>query len=239
MTDATNLLTRAKHVYRTYGWASLLRRALLLALQLLFVHRVYYLYDCVLEHDQSLRNDNLTPPLDDVSHMFLSTNEEVDDLEARGYEFRSLVHDARARLDAGAWASCIFVGKELANIFWVAMTQPARDSLKGPPFRVDFAARECWTGDAWTNPKYRRAGLFSYNDIKSRRQQYEQGIRVSKWAVGKNNTPTRRISSRIGARVSAEGRFLRILWWKSWKETPLSQGQQSHLARGGGAMRAP
>ncbi len=239
MTDVTSLFARAKHVYRTDGWVSLLRRALLLALQLLFVHRVYYLYASVLEHDQSLKDDSLTPPFDDVSHMILSTSEEVDDLEARGYEFRSLIHDARARLDAGARASCVFVGKELANIVWVAMTQPARDSLKGPPFRVDFAARECWTGDAWTNPKYRRAGLFSYNDIKSRRQQYEQGIRVSKWAVGTNNTPTRRISSRIGAKVSAEGRFLRILWWKSWTEMPLSQDQQSHLARGDGAMRAP
>ncbi len=239
MADVTRLLARAKHVYRTEGWASLLRRALLFALQLLFVHRVYYLYASVLEHDQSLRDASLTPPFDDVSHIILSTNEEVDDLEARGYEFRSIVHDARARLDAGARASCVFVGKELANIVWVAMTQQARNSLKGPPFRVDFAARECWSGNAWANPKYRRAGLFSYNDIKSRRQQYEQGICVSKWAVGKNNTPTKRISSRIGARVSAEGRLLRILWWKSWIETPLSQDQQPHMASGDDAMRAP
>jgi hypothetical protein len=239
MTDVTRLLARAKHIYRTDGWVSLLRRALLFTRQLLFVHRVYYLYASVLEHDQSLRDDNLTPPFDDVSHIILSTNEEVDDLEVRGYEFRSLIHDARARLDVGARASCVFVGKELANIVWVAMTQQAMDSLKEPPFRVDFAARECWTGDAWTNPKYRRAGLFSYNDIKSRRQQYEQGIRVSKWAVGRNNTPTKTISNRIGARISTEGRLLRILWWKSWKETPTSQEQQSHLARGGGAKREP
>ena len=239
MTDVTSLFARAKHVYRTEGWASLLRRSFLFALQLLFVHRVYYLYASVLEHDQSLRDDNLKPPFDDVSHMILFTNEEVDDLEARGYEFRSLIHDARERLDVGARASCVFVGKELANIVWVAMTQPAMDSLKEPPFSVDFAGRECWSGDAWTNPKYRRAGLFSYNDIMSRRQQFEQGIRVSKWAVGTNNTPTKRIAIRIGARVSAEGRRLRILWWKSWKETPTSQDQQSHLARGDGAMRAP
>ncbi len=123
MTDVTSLLSRAKHVYRTEGWASLLRRALLFALQLLFEQRGCYLYASVLAHDQSLRDDRLTPPFDDVRHMILSTNEEVDDLEARGYEFRSLIHDARARLDAGARASCVFVGKELANIVWVAMTQ--------------------------------------------------------------------------------------------------------------------
>jgi len=225
MTDVTPLLARAKHIHRTEGWASLLRRALLFALQLFYTRQVYQVYASVLEHDRSLRGDSLKPPLDDVTHMFLSTNEEVDDVEAGGYEFRSLVRDAGAMLDAGATAVCVFVGEELGNVVWVATTQQAMDSLKEAPFTVDFAGGECWTGGAWTNPKYRQAGLFSYADIKSRRWQYEQGIRVSKWALGEHNIPSKRIAARIGATVCGEGRYRRILWWKSWKERPLAEDE--------------
>ena len=180
----------------------------------------------VLENDHSLRGDDLTLALEDVTHMFLSTNEEVDDVEARGYEFRSLVRDSRAMLDAGATAACVFIGKELGNVVWVATTQQAMDSLKEARFTVDFASGECWTGRAWTNPKYRGSRLFSYADIKSRRRQLEQGIRVSKWALGEQNIPAKAIAARIGATVCAEGRYRRILWWESWKETPLAGGER-------------
>jgi hypothetical protein len=221
MTDVTPLLARAKDIYRTEGWTSLLRGTFLFALHLLYVRWVQQVYASVLEHDQSLSNHNLAPPLDDVTHMFLSTNEEVDDVEARGYELRSVVRDAGAMLDAGATAACVFVGKELGNVVWVATTQQAMDSLKEAPFTVDFAGGECWTGRAWTNPRYRQAGLFSYADIKSRRRQLEQGIRVSKWALGEHNIPSKRIAARIGATPCAEGRYRRVLWWRSWKEIPL------------------
>jgi len=221
MAHVTALLARARHIYRTEGWASLLRGTFLFALHLFYVRWVHQVYASVLENDPSLRGDDLTPALEDVTHMFLSTNEEVDDVEARGYEFRSLVLDSRAMLDAGATAACVFVGKELGNVVWVATTQQAMDSLKEAPFTVDFAGGECWTGRAWTNPKYRRSGLFSYGDIESRRRQLEQGIRVSKWALGEQNIPTKTIAARIGATVCAEGRYRRILWWKSWKERPL------------------
>lgn len=212
------LASRTKHVYRTEGWVSLLRRALAFALGLLVSYRVYYLYALRLEDIDGTRDAGPPPPMEHVSAVVLSTNEEVDAVEAGGYEFRSLVPDARARLDAGAVATCVFVGKELANIVWVAMTQEAKDSLHEPPFRIDFAGGECWSGDGWTNPGYRRAGLLAYGDVKRRRFQTEQGMRVSRWAVEKGNVPPRRFVEGLGATISAEGRLLRVLWWTSWKE---------------------
>ena len=226
MAHVTTLLAKAGHIYRTEGWGSLLRATFLFTLHLFYVSWVHQVYASVLEEDQSLRNNNLAPPLDDVTHMFLSTNEQVDDVEARGYEFRSVVRDSRAMLNAGATAACVFVGKELGNVVWVATTQQAMDSLKEAPFTVDFAGGECWTGRAWTNPKYRGSGLFSYADIKSRRRQLEQGIRVSKWALGEQNMPSKSIAARIGATVCGEGRYRRILWWSSWKERALGEGGQ-------------
>jgi hypothetical protein len=82
------------------------------------------------------------PKIDDFALKIVSTNEEADELEAQGLEFRSQVLNARKRLDKGAIAFCIFVGKELANVSWVAMTLEAKNSLGQPPFRVDFSNNE-------------------------------------------------------------------------------------------------
>ncbi|MDY6918055.1 MAG: hypothetical protein SVP26_08960, partial [Chloroflexota bacterium] len=222
MGQVKELVRTARRVRATEGPVPLLRRALAFAVGLVFLYRVYNLYVLTLEDTDGLGDEGPAPPMEGVSYVVLSTNQQVDDLEADGYEFRALVRDARARLDAGAVATCVFVGKELANVCWVATTQEAADSLNEPPFHIEYGNRECCSGDGWTNPRYRRAGLLAYGDVKRRQYQYQQGIRVSKWAVEKSNVPTNKVASRIGARVPIQGRLLRILGWKWWKEEAVS-----------------
>ena len=113
------------------------------------------------------------------------------------------------------------VGHELGNIVWVATSQQAKDSLPDTPFEIDFPGGECLSGDAWTNPKFRRAGLLAYGDIKRRQFMVSQGIRVSSWAIDRRNIAPQRFVERLDPRIRAEGRLLRFLCWRSWKERPL------------------
>ena len=220
MNRPTELYNRARHTYREGGVLLLLRRGLGLLRYLLFQHRAYYFYSIVLKPDQ-IPQHAPEPPLENVSHRIVSSRKEADVLEQEGFEFSCHVPDARRRLDAGAIATCVFVGRELGNMVWVATSQQAKDSLPDPPFHTDLSGRECLSSDGWTNPKFRRSGLLAYGDIKRRQFQVSQGIRVSSWAIDKRNIPPQRFAERLDPRIRAEGRLLRILWWRSWKERPL------------------
>jgi len=220
MSRPAELYSKAKHTYREGGVLLLFRRGLGLLRYLLFEHRAYSFYSIVLERDQ-IPEHAVKPAIENVSHRIVSSSKEADLLEEEGFEFSSRVPDARRRLDAGAIATCVFVGHELGNIVWVATSQQARDSLPDPPFRIDLSGGECLSGDAWTNPKFRRAGLLTYGDIKRRQFLVSQGIRVSSWAIDRRNIPPQRFVERLDPRIRSEGRYLRILWWSSWKERPL------------------
>jgi hypothetical protein len=221
MNRPAELYRRARHTYREGGAVLLFRRGLGLLRYLLFEHRAYYLYSIALERDD-IPEHAPEPPLDSVSHKIVSSSKEAELLEEEGFEFSSRVPDARRRLDAGAIATCVFVGHELGNIVWVATSQQAKDSLPDTPFEIDFSGGECLSGDAWTNPKFRRAGLLAFGDIERRQFQVSQGIRVSSWAIERRNIAPQRFVERLDPRIRAEGRYLRILWWRSWKETPVS-----------------
>ena len=188
-----------------------------------FQYRTYFLYEQALEDIRKLNESNYIPKIDNFTFKVISTNQEADDLEADGLEFRSHVPNSRERLDKGSVAFCIFVGQELAYIGWAAMTQQAKDTLPDPPYKMDFSNKEGCGADTWTNPKYRRMGLRTYGVFKRHEFMLNNGIIIGRVAIAKRNiaSPKGRVKF---ARVYAEGRRLRVLWWKSWKERPLSQG---------------
>jgi hypothetical protein len=151
----------------------------------------------------------------------VSTNQEADELEAEGLQFRSHVSNSRERLEKGAIAFCIFVERELASIGWVATTQEAKDSLNEPPYKVGFSNKESCTGGSVTDPKHRGMGLMGYN-LWKRFEFLGQMDKVrDRAAVAKDNIPSQRATMRVRTKIHAEARYLRILWWGSWKERPL------------------
>ena len=162
------------------------------------------------------------PKIESFTLKIVSTNQEADELEAEGLEFRSHVMNTRERLDKGAIAFCIFVGQELASVEWVAMTQEAKDSVGEPPFEVDFSKNEVCTAGGWTNPKYRGRGLAPYVDFKTSEFVQERGKVVERTSGLKGNIASHRAYAKLGPKMVAEARYLRILWWKSWKEKPLT-----------------
>ena len=222
MNRLTELLRRAALIYQTEGLLPLAKRATAYAAGRLFKYEIYYLY----ENDGStyrMRSDaDFVPEVEGLSFRVVHTNEEADGLEAKGVQFREHAGDARSKLNKGAIAFCVFVGHELANIGWLCTTQQAKDSLKEVPAGVDFSNGEAWAGGSWTNPKYRRMGLYRYSSLKMVEYWLQKGIVKNKWAVAKRNVAALTAESKTGNLRYGEGRLIKVLWWKSWKEKRLT-----------------
>ena len=222
MKRPTELLDDARQVYRTRGMTHLLRRAVPFIGYCLFRYRCYRLYCELVPAYPDLSEADFLPRITGFTRKVVSSNEEADELEAQGFEFRSLVPEARQRLDRGATALCIFVGSELGNVTWVATTQEARDCIGEPPYRTDFANHEsCW-GGTWTSPKYRRLGLHRYARFKMDEFLLSRNVVKNRSAIPKSSIASARSRPEHFPPPYAEGRYLRILWWESWREKPLT-----------------
>ncbi|MGB2798885.1 MAG: hypothetical protein WBC82_03455 [Dehalococcoidia bacterium] len=231
MSGVASLFKRAKHIYETEGIVALLRRAFSFVIGHFFQYQTYYILERALENVRKLNEADFLPKIDHFDLKIVSTHQEADELEADGLEFRSQIVNARKSLDKGAVAFCIFVGRELASIGWVAMTQEAKDSLNEPPYKVDFLNNEACVTAVWTNPEYRRMGLREYGAFKRHRFMLDHGVRTRRIVIAKRNIAFHTGSAKAGSRAYAEGRYLRILWWKSWRERPLSIEEQEAIRK--------
>ena len=220
------LLRRAKEIHETDGLALLVKRGLAFGLGMVFFRQTYYVYADPVARIQAPGEADFRPRVDDYVSKVVRSNEEADDLEAQGFEFRSQVAGAARRLEKGAVALCTFVGREFACIEWLAMTQPAHDSLGEPPYSVRFRHKEAFSGGLWTNPKYRRLGLRRYSSFKALGFLQENGIETTRTAIATDNVAAQTSRPAFLPGPCAEGRYLRVLWWRSWKETPLAEDGQ-------------
>ena len=215
------LLRRAKQIFQTEGLIPLLRRVL--EFFRVFQYGTWYLYE---NHPsevlKSQTEADVMPKIQNFTFKTVFTNQEADELEAEGLEFRSQVTDARKKLDKGAVAFCVFVEQELAHICWDAFTEEAKKMVDPLPYKVDFTNNESCGGGAWTNPRYRRMGLHTYSIFKGYQFLNKKGIVTSRSSIAASNIASQDMAAKFGDRVYAEARYLRILWWKSWKEKPLT-----------------
>jgi len=220
VTRLRELFRRAASIHQTEGLLSLARRASAFAAGWLFRYETYYLYEANSSTYRRRSDIGFVPEVDGLSFKVVSTNEEADEFEAQGFQIRKYVVDATSRLNEGAIAFCVFVGHELGNIQWLCTTEQARDSLKEPPATVDFSNGEAWAGDSWTNPAYRRMGLYKYGSVKTIEYWLQKGIAKSKWAVARSNAASLGADDKAGNVRYGEGRLIKALWWRLWKETP-------------------
>ena len=214
------IINRARDILKTEGLASVLRRGFLFLIRPFFDYYTVYLYETTLENFQTLNETDFKPKINNFTIMIVSTNREADRLEAEGLEFRSSTRYSRQLLDKGAEAWCVFVGRELANINWLIMTKQAKDTLRSKT-KVDFSNNEVCSGLAWTNPKYRRMGFQRYTGFKRGQFAFSQGKTVIRSDISKSNIASLSATGKVYSKYG-EARYLKILWWKSWKETPLS-----------------
>jgi len=106
-----------------------------------FVHERYYMYEMPLSGPMKFEP---TPKIQNFAFEIVPTNQRLDELVARGFDFG--IHGIRARekLDKGALMFCIFIGKKLASIHWAATTQEAMNVQIKIPYKVDFSNSEAY-----------------------------------------------------------------------------------------------
>jgi RimJ/RimL family protein N-acetyltransferase len=213
------LLKRAEEILQTEGLLPLLRRGLIFLMGYIFRYERYYLY----EHTMKPRDEaEFLPKTQDFTFEIVSTTRQADELAAAGFDFGTRYPNARGDLDKGAVAFCFFINGELAHFGQVAMNEEAKKCFDVLPYRVDFSGKQACTGGTWTHPKYRGMGLMGYVYFKKLQFLREMGMIAVRTVVAANNVAVQQLYNKLGAGRYAEARYLKFLWWDSWKETPLS-----------------
>ena len=152
------LSIRVKNVLQSEGLVPLLRRGFAFLVDYFFKYETLYLY----EYTMKERNEaDFMPKVQNFTFQVVSTNQQANELAANGFDLRSFSIYARRRLDKGAIAFCILIGRELVHIGWVAMTEEAKNTFEPFPYRVDFLNKEACTGGTITIPKYEGKGVAS------------------------------------------------------------------------------
>lgn len=222
--SATVAFKRARQVRETEGWIALLTQASRSAGRCVFHYGRYYLYRGIMEDTVNAMNEvDLLPDVAGLTAVMVASNQQADELAADGLDLRSCVIGARERLGRGTVAACIFVGGELAHVSWAALTEQGREGLKEPPYRLGFANNEVCIADAWTHPQYRRRGLALYAGYKLRQFLWGRGRVIERCAVERGNAAIQGLYARLGPGVVAEARYLKVLWWQSWREWPVGR----------------
>ena len=193
----------------------LLRRGFDFLIGLFFQYGTYYLYESKLKE---MDNADFMPGVNDFTFKIVTSNREADQLVANGFEFQSSggIYSYRERLNKGTIAFCLFIGRELAHVTWVAMTAEAKNSFTPLPYRVDFLNKEVCSVASQTIPKYRQKGLAAYVYYKELQFLRERGIMTVRYAIKASNIAAQR-APRLG-KIYAKARYLKILWWKLWSE---------------------
>ena len=218
------LIPRAREVLREEGAGSVLKRGLPIVKSWFFEYGNYYLYEHILEDGNEA---DFLPKIKNFTFNTVSSNEEADALaQSTGVDFRKHFIDSRKRLEKGAIAFCVFIDGEAAHTGWVALNEEARKSVDSLPYEIDFANGEACTGGTGTLTKYRGKRLMVYGYFKRFQFLREKGVKISRNAVDVRNIASQRVHAKFNHKIYARARYLKILWWKSWKELPVLQTER-------------
>ncbi len=153
---------------------------------------------------------------------FVEENASADRLSEGRCDFRDAVPGARRALDSGAVAFCLYNGREVAHVGWLATSLRGRRALDRLGYEVRFDRGEGWTGAAFTMPRFRNRGLLAYSCLRRFEFLCDAGIAVSRAAVATDNASSHHVTMRFEPRVYAIGHQLRILTWRRWTERPVT-----------------
>jgi hypothetical protein len=223
MRKATDLIARANTVFRYEGIRPLVKSILALLSGLLFRYGIYYLFEYDIENIDNLDEADFMPGINGFTFRGVSTEEHIHELEAAGVDLRMWPSDTAERIKRGAIAFCVLVGRETAHITWVATNERAMAYMHFAPFKVDFSNGECCSS-VWTNPKYRRQGFARYKVFREMKYLRDMGITKGRYTTLKSNTASLKAFAVFRMRICAEARYVKLLWWESWKEKPVDAG---------------
>jgi len=217
------LFNRGKGIYDREGTASFIKQAFLFMVKssvYFFVdYHKYYIYEKRLNETNEFEFE---PKIQNIILKIICTSEEVDELILKGFDLCSYYNTKvlKKRLNEKAVLFCVFIGKELCHASWVAMSIKAKsDSFS---ICIDFQ-NEAYIENCFTNPKYRGLGLYPFTlckIIKFLRVKNKSNVKIG---VQKSNFSSIKGISKAKFIAYGEVRCLKLLFWRFWKEKPLSR----------------
>ena len=157
---------------------------------------------------------------DDNIRQTRNNNGVLNDTIAREYEdFRPYITNARQILDVGGIAFCLYVGKDVACVGWIATTKTAQRAMTDIPLFVDFDNKEAYLGYTYTVPKYRGKRLAYYRSFLRAQFLRDMGIVIKRYVIRTNNYAAINAAKFTPSRiVYARARYIKCIGFKFWKE---------------------
>lgn len=213
----------ARKIRQEDGPIELLKSGFLFAIRPLYERNSFYLTENPLDLTKIQSNLAKHKPRikdEELSFKVISSNQEADDLEAEGYKFRiNPKTPYRRYFNNGLIAFCTFVGQELGAICWIILSQQTQRKCNSPPIKIDYSNHEALPRGAWSNPKYRGLGIFIYTADNRGLYLAQKGVRKLRSADNIRNKVAFSLSHAMGDTQYGKAVSLRILGWRSWKET--------------------
>ncbi|MDD5043626.1 MAG: hypothetical protein PHD51_03070 [Patescibacteria group bacterium] len=179
-------------------------------------------YNTILVYEKDLTKlDNIYfyPRLDGAVLKIISSIDEYNKAKEGGYSLDIAVSERW--IGEGAIAFCVFVGRDLAHLTWVALNQETKSHIDSNNYQVDFLNKEVASGASKTKKKYLRKGLylFVYSEIFI--FLHNLGKTRDKFTINESNTASRRALEKFNPRIIKKIKCLRILFFSKCRELPL------------------
>jgi len=206
-------------VLKHEGVMSLISRGYRYLLHRFFILEHYYVVvESYGDIDKEVEADYL-PKVDNHCWRIISTNQEVDELIADGFDLGAYELNLRISVEKEAVGFCHFVGKELAHYTFLADNPRGKDAVDLLPFHVDFKNGQSVCGNSLTVPKYRSLHFRIYNGYIIRKYSWSKGIVGSTYSIEVNNYPALVSHAKsLNKLIVSRCRFIKILWFKHLKE---------------------
>jgi len=211
------LFRRARYIVQSEGFVPFIKRALLFLKRFFFYSQIYYIYEKTLNGS----GVEFMPKTQNVTLKVIFRPSQLDELIAEGFDISPYPDDKnglKKMLNKGAILFCVFVHQELAHANFALISNEAKRIWYPSSFVVDYQGGEVSTGGAFTVPKYRGAGFYTYVCSQIYQLLTEKGFSKVVFTTSKDNIAAQKAHTKLGTRLCGEGRLLEILLWKSWKE---------------------
>jgi len=212
-------VAKANRTFTTKGLKIFIKDTVAYIWRRLYYRNTVYLYEHpIIERDVTKH----LPRVNNYSVHIVHSNQQADELETHGFEFRSFHVRARKNLDKEAVAFCIFdENKLIMHIGWLAMNQKAKNAIDPLPYKVDFRSQACTSG-ALTASEYRNMGLMAYGYWLRLNYLRKHGVKYSRNSIAIDNIASNKVHDRFEPRIYARASLLSILGIHFWKEVPLT-----------------
>jgi hypothetical protein len=227
----TKYLQKAKYlVKQKNGVLNLVKRALAFVIRPIFSSEKYYLVN----YNLAAANENTVTIKGDITNtgvIMVKNNDEFEKLISGNQNYQSFftenifMENYFQKFGTGALLFVLVDLKENEIVCsnWVALEQKAFESMNTSRYTVDFR-KDAYNGGWYTNPKYRGLGYNKYLNLETSKYLVSIGKTGSKCAISKNNASSLRSAKALGAEIYGETKYLKILFYKRWKEQLLPQG---------------